>query len=108
MNRRRVKESPIERGASEEYAYQFALTDKVPPGTYANAFNALYEKDASGDYVIIVSGWGGASPTVTSDIFTTGLFVADVLVPEKRYRLHWGFDIDGSQWDWNLYIDVRI
>ncbi len=103
-----MKESPVERSLSEEYAYQFTLTGKVPTGTYATAFNNLYEKDSDGAYLTAVSGWNDGSPSVNGTTFTTSAFVANQLTAGKRYRLHWGFDIDSKQWDWNLFIDVRI
>ena len=108
MGKREVKESPVERGVTEEYGYSFTLTNMVPSGTYTNAFNNLYSQAANGDYDTAVTGWDSGSPSVSSTTFTTSAFVANELTPGSRYRLHWGFDIDGKQWDWNLYIDVKL
>jgi len=104
MYKRRVLESPIERGITEEYPYKFTLTDKVPTGTYANAFNIIYNHLGVDVTSTVMTG----SPSVSSTLFTTASFVASTMTAGKRYRLFFGFDIDGKQWDWNLYIDAKI
>jgi hypothetical protein len=108
MGNRQVLESPVERGVSEEYPYSFLLTGKFPSGTYDNPQNLLFERDVDGrDFTTAVAGVLDGSPEIADGIFTTSNFIADELTPGKRYRLQCIMDLDGKQWDWELYIDAR-
>ena len=102
MGKRTVKESPVERGVKETYPHSFTLTGVLPSGTYANATNALYDADGAA-----VSSWNSGSPSVNSTTFTTSAFVADAMTAGNRYRLYMSMTIDGSVYDWNLWIDAR-
>ena len=103
MGKREVKESPIERGVDETFAYSFTLTGKVPSGTNASASETLY--DMTDDSDVTADAMTG-SPSVDATTYTTADFVASQLVDGRRYRLNWGFTIDGKRWSWNLYIDA--
>lgn len=104
---REVKGSPVDRGIGEEYPYQFTLTDRIPSGTNANASETLYEINPDNDVETDVTATAmTGSPSVSSSAYTTADFVAAQLQDGYRYRLNWGFDIDGDRWDWNLYINA--
>ncbi len=106
-SKRQVKESPVERGIDEEYAYTFDLTDKVPSGTQATPINAIYLQGSDGTYGSNLAGsLLTGTATISSNVFTTQTFVADAMTADKRYKLEFGIDIDSSAWSWYLIIDT--
>lgn len=107
MGKRDVKESPIERGVDETFPYSFPLTGKVPSGINAGASETLYKQlDNDAEENVTATAMAG-TPTVSSTTYTTADFVAAKLENDQRYRLNWGFTIDGKRWSWNLFINAN-
>ena len=107
MGKREVKQSPVKRGIDEEYAYKFDLTGKVPSGTQSNAVNAIYLQNSDGTFGSDLSGsLLEGTATISSNIFTTQTFAKNQMTANKRYKLEFGIDIDGSAWSWFLFIDT--
>lgn len=107
MGKREVKESPIQRGIDEEYAYEFDLTDKVPSGSQSNPVNAIYLQNSDNTFGNdLASTLLTGSATISANIFTTQTFVANQMTAGKRYKLEFGIDIDGSAWSWFMFIDA--
>lgn len=107
MGKREVKESPIERGIDETFPYSFTLTNKVPSGTNASPTEILYKQLTDDSEEDVTAAAMTGSPSVSSTTYTTADFVAAQLENDQRYRLNWGFTIDGKRWSWNLFINAN-